>query len=196
MSNDAFDSLKRLVKSIVPLTEAEWDMAVPMLSTRTLNKNDFLVRSGETCNDIGFVVKGLMRKFYVNSEGDEFINTFMCENQFTAPYESMLQGRVADANLQAVEKTDLIVFNFQGFQNLSKTNLNWKEMRLRMTEMILIQKEKRQVRLVMNSATERYEDFLRDHANLVDRVPNYQIASYIGITPEALSRILRKMKSQ
>jgi CRP-like cAMP-binding protein len=190
-NQDEFKALKKFVEQWMVMPEEGWNVVIPLLTIRHLKKGEFFVRAGEQRREVGFVVRGLIRKYYSDDEGSDFTTALLSEGRLAAPYEFLLSNQPNEASLQAIEDTSLVVFNYDQFQEFAQNHILWKEIALKVAQFIVLERERRQVRLVMASATERYEDFLREHANLVGRVANYQIASYLGITPEALSRLLR-----
>jgi CRP/FNR family transcriptional regulator, anaerobic regulatory protein len=186
-----FPSLLAFVNSLAAVPEADWSGVLPLLERRRLLKGDLFVRSGENRREVAFLENGLVRRFGWDSEGREFTYGFACEHELVADYDSLISGRPALVNIEAVEESLLVAFSYDAFQAVARENIHWKEVSLRMAERILLWRERRQSILLMKSAKERYADFLASHPRVADRIPRYQIASFIGVSPEALSRIAK-----
>lgn len=154
-----------------------------------IRKHEYFLMAGETPGYVGFNVSGLLRYYYIDKNGTEITKHFCFENTCVLSYGAFLQQIESKYFIQALEDSQLFVIDYQTYQNLLSTNICWQVAARKIAEMLFILKEKREAELLLNDAQERYLVFLKDYPNLENRLTQYHIASYLGITPESLSRI-------
>ncbi|MBP1747020.1 MAG: cAMP-binding protein [Deltaproteobacteria bacterium] len=192
--------LKKLGDSmnfVADIPREEQDKLLKRLNSITIKKNEYFLRAGDVPQRIGFNVSGLMRLFYIDSNGTEFIKHFCMENTLAISFSAFLLREESKFSIQAIEDTKLLTINYKTYREILDSHVCWQIVSRKLAELLYIIKEKREYELLMNSAQERYLQFLEDYPNLEERLNNYHIASYLGITPESLSRIrtnLRKNK--
>jgi CRP-like cAMP-binding protein len=184
--------LKKFISTIIDLGEEEWTLLLPLLSKQTLKKNEFFVRAGEKREVVAYIRRGLIRKFYIEASGEEITNGFAWEGQLAAPYESLLSGEATHSSLIAIEDCSLITLDYQAFSQLAQERMLLKELALKIAERVIVAKEKRQLSLLSSTPTQRYQAFVSENLSISKRISKKHIASFIGITPETLSRIIRK----
>jgi CRP-like cAMP-binding protein len=136
---------------------------------------------------------GLFRLYYTTPDGAEYNKNFCGQNEFVASYSSLLMNKPAYFSIQALMDGELLVVRFQDFEALCDRHACWEKLGRKISERMFISKEKRERELLMYSAEERYRQFLGQYKHLENRIPQYHIASYLGITPVALSRIRRRL---
>src|SRR5690625_5250024 len=171
----------------------EWDFFRTLLQIKTIQKNNYFLKVGDNVPFIGFCVEGLFRLFYNTIEGNEYNKSFCSKGDFVTCYSAILQKKTATFSIQAVMESTLIIIPYQAFTKLFERHICWVIIAKCIAEQLYLNKEMREQDLLLLSAEERYLKFSRDYQHLVDHIPQYQIASYIGITPVALSRIRRKL---
>lgn len=152
------------------------------------NKKEFLLKEGNICSFIGFVESGIIRSFLKNDEKD-FNNDFYFPNSFATAYRSFLTQTPAFSSLQALTDTTIRYITFTQIQELQKNSDSWLKFGKHIAENFFINKCKRETSLLKNSAKERYDILLKTHPEIEQFIPQYQIASYLKIEPESLSRI-------
>ncbi|MBK8946081.1 MAG: Crp/Fnr family transcriptional regulator [Ignavibacteriae bacterium] len=157
------------------------------------SKGEFYIREGETPNKIGFITKGLMKYYYIDLDGNEWIKYFSGENSFTASYASFLYQFPSLYFIEAIEDTTILSINFDTYiKNINSSNL-WCTIARKHTEKIYYEKEKREASLLKESGSERYANFLKEFSQLSNRISLKDTASFLGLTAVSLSRI-RNMK--
>ena len=161
-------------------------------NTKYFNKGDILQRKGERCSKAFFVKKGLLRSYTIDVKGKEHIFMFAPETWVVADIESQEFNQPAKLFIDCVEKSEVIILNrsllIKSEQNIDqlKKNVNLLSRRVAVLQ-------RRVIMLMSASAKDRYELFLESYPNISKRVPQKMIASYLGITPEALSKIRGKI---
>jgi CRP/FNR family transcriptional regulator, anaerobic regulatory protein len=195
--NNNIDSLHQLqyfFKQLVPgFTSESWETTAGVLSVRNFKKGEFLVREGQVCNYVSFINKGLVRLYHIVN-GREKVICFAAENEYTSEYRSFLNRMPSDSFVQALEETEVVEMSYHDLQMLyakvPEANLIG---RLICEQMFQLISDTSQNKMRENVA-HRYRRLIQDTPWLIQRVPQYMIASYLGITPEALSRIKSKTR--
>jgi CRP-like cAMP-binding protein len=160
----------------------------------TLKKSDFFLQSGEKCQYLGFVKKGTMRSYYINENGDDISFIFHFDNQFFADYESILCNSVSYLNIQAMEDSELLLLDKNDLQNLYEKEMYWQKFGRLMTEKIYLDTKKRLENLLYYSPEKRYTNLLEENPLVFEKIPQKYIAGYLGITPQSLSRIRKRIR--
>lgn len=183
------------LRSLVTLTECEAIEVVGLFQTLTLYQNDFWIRAGDIPQTIGFVVSGILRLYCADAKGNEFTKSFCAENSFVAAYSALLLKQPSHLYIQALEDTRLLVADYLTYRSLSESYLSLQRLNCRIAESLFIKKERREATLLFDDAKTRYLNFLEEYPGLEARLKQYQIASYLGITPVSLSRVRAQLKS-
>ena len=176
-----------------PIPKEEWIKLESIISLKNFSKGDHMAKPGDDFTKFAMVLKGLFRLYYIGDEGREYIKAFRAEGEMAAPYAEILQQTATRTFVEAMEDSEVLMVDFDDFKKLSIDHDCWIQVRLNMAEELFIQKEQKEFDLLQLSAGERYKSFLKTHGHLVRRIPQYHIASYLGITPVALSRIVKKI---
>ena len=190
---------ERIIKSIsthIKLSSEEENLIETFWIEKTLEKGDYLLRNGEICRTDNFVVNGTLKAFYINSKtGEEEILYFAIENWWATDIESFQKQRPSIYNIQAIENTTLLQIHYDSFQEMLKQMPKLERFFRIILENYLGSLQKRIILNNILDAEQRYLDFLNNYPKISDKVPNYLIASYLGITAEFLSRIRKKIKA-
>ena len=156
--------------------------------TKQFRKGDILQRSGEKNSLAFFVKKGLLRSYTIDKKGKEHIFSFGSEGWIIADIESQEFDKPTDLFIECIEDSEVVVFDHKSFKLADLTKDQLKENAHLMARRIAVM-QRRVLMLLSASAKERYDRFLETYPNLPNRVPQRMIASYLGITPQALSTI-------
>lgn len=170
-----------------------WETVLPLFREVSYKKGELFVRAGDVPTKIAFIAQGLMRIYFISEDGKQFNKSFLAENEFITALSGAILGEPALVSIQAMEPTELLTINFSELQKLYEQFNYWQAIGRIITEQIFIRKEKREGQFLLSSAEERYRSFRKESPNLENRIPDYHIASYLGITPVALSRIKKQV---
>lgn len=181
-------ALKDLFKSLAPFTDEELFEAQHLFTTILLKKEEFFSKAGRISDRIGFVQSGLLRSFFTIN-GKETTSFFQTADSIAVALASFLQMKPALENIQALESTELIVISRKDLLDLYNENWKWQQVGRIFIEQYYIKMEQRLIILQSQSAQDRYEYFLQEYPELIQSVPLYYIASFLGMSPETLSRI-------
>jgi len=165
---------------------------LPFLSVKQIEAGEYFLRQGRTCKHLAFIEEGLMRLYYLN-DGKEVTTCFCKENTITCSYKSLITNTPSEIAIQAIESGTLIVFSYDSLKKLYEKDLFWQQVGRLGAENEYINTECHNRFLNDLSATERYEQILKEDADLLQRVPLNYLATYLQVAPETLSRIRKKI---
>ncbi len=186
------DRLKASLSQLSDIPQAEWAYASRFWSERTFERGRHLVRAGEAMNDAYFIIKGLVRYYYLTEEGKAFNKHFATAGDFAASMHSFVLQEPCPFFIQALESTDTIVLPNDRLRQLFERHACWERLGRRIAERLALLKEDREKAFLLDSLQVRYSYFLETYPDLVHRIHQYHIASYLGVTEVALSRIRKK----
>jgi CRP-like cAMP-binding protein len=186
------NELKIYLDKLVHFTESEMEIFVSLFSEQQLKKNEYLAIEGEHSTKLAFLTKGVMRAFYRNNEGNEYNKTFFTNFNFVGAYSSLVTGHKNLINIQCLTNCTVQITQFKKITKLYDEYPKIERLARKLAENKFAIKEKREIELVTMEASERYEIFRKEHPNLENLIPQYHIASYLGVTPTQLSRIRSK----
>ena len=186
--SEPLTTLSKTIQQIVPLTEIDTTLIAALFQPLLLKKGEYFVQQGQVCHHVGFIHAGVLR-YFINQDGDEKIYDFGLENDFACDYESFLPQRPCRRSIQAIEDSGLLVISWANLQRLF-TELSYGERFGRMAiEQIFVKTIGQLVSLYTDSPELRYQAFLETYPTLSNRITQYQIASFVGVKPQSLSRI-------
>ena len=184
--------LYKYLNSISPLRDNTWEKVEPLFSETTIKKGDYFIDEGETAKQIGFLENGIIRAFYRNNEGKEYNKHFFVAHNVVGGYSSLITKSPNKINQQALTDCKILVANYAEVTKLYDLFSDFERVGRRLAELYYVDKEQREIEIVLLNADERYLIFRKEYPQLEQLIPQYQIASYLGITPTQLSRIRRK----
>jgi CRP-like cAMP-binding protein len=184
--------LKYIKEKSIDITNEQLDFWVSFFISRKLRKNTFLLRDGEVCKYTAFVLSGCLKLYSIDNKGKEHIIQFAPENWWISDMDSFTKGTPSQYFIETMEDSDVLLIDNPSFQKVLK-----KVPAVALFFQGLMQNrqtvtQKRIISSVSSSAEEQYFDFLKTYPSLAQRLPQHDIASYLGITPESLSRIRKQ----
>jgi len=190
------DQLIQSISKYVDLSSEEEKLIDFFWTEKTLEKGEYLLRNGEICRTDNFVANGALKAFYINPQsGREEILYFAIKNWWATDIESFQKQKASIYNIQAIERTELLQINYNSFQKMLFEIPKLERFFRIILENYLGSLQKRLITNNTLDAEQRYFTFIENYAKIADKVPQYLIASYLGITAEFLSRIRKKHKS-
>lgn len=184
-----FDVLRTHIEKFIKLSNDEWELLVPSLQTKKISKHGFFSKEGKICREIGFVVAGSMRHYYLKN-GEEKTTYFYFENSLVTDYISCLTGTPGLLSIEALTDCSLIVFPYSALTMLYQKSHTWEKFGRMIAEYVAAGLEDRMTGLLLLSPEERYQQLLTGNKQkILERIPQHLIANYLGITPVSLSRI-------
>jgi len=184
------------IKQYVDLTPDEESALLLNVKLKKFQKGQFVVENGEVCKYENFVLSGCLRSFYIDNEGQEHVIMFAVENWWTADLGSFITQKSADLNVQCLEDSELIQIHYNDLQKLYLEIPKLERFFRIIVQKAFVAAQKRIFNNFSMEAMERYIQFREQYPNIEQRVPQYMIASYLGITKEFLSKIRNKLAAQ
>ncbi len=189
-----FDSLLEALKKLVRVDIQDFEIFSKDLQHVQLKKNEIWEQEDKISHFMGFVKSGLLRQ-YSNKDGVEFTTNFFMENDFAGNYVSYETQTPSTTITAALEPSELFVIPFSVLQAYHRSIPSTKEAADLIGKTKLLQVHERNSSLLMNTPEERYYQLVKEKPALLNRVPQYLIAQYLGIRPETLSRIRKRHKN-
>lgn len=189
----AAHDLQKLLNTIVPIPDGEWEWLAARFDCREYAAGDVLFRPGEADASIHYLHHGLVRYFYLSEDGKERNHSFAAEGNLVGCLPAYIGAGPCTFTVEALEKTTSIVIPSDIIKTIDNRHMCWSQFKLRLMEHVAIRKEEREAEFLTNTAETRYRNFLTRYTALVDRIPQYHIASFLGITPVGLSRIRKRV---
>ncbi|WP_233244096.1 Crp/Fnr family transcriptional regulator [Allotamlana fucoidanivorans] len=173
----------------ISLTDHEVTLLKSKLVYRKYLKGQFILQQGDVCKYACFVVSGCTKTFHVDEQGLEHIIMFSIEDWWTSDMGSFITQTPADFNVQCLENTELIMFSYDTIEELYRQIPKLERFFRQIIERAFVASQKRIIRSFSLSAKERFLYFRNQYPKIEQRIPQYMIASYLGITKEFLSKI-------
>jgi CRP-like cAMP-binding protein len=190
------EHLYQYLNKLNPITEETLKKLFPLFQERTLRKNDYFIKDGEYAREIGFLTHGVLRGFYRDSEGVEYNKHFFTPPSFIGGYASLITEAPGQINQQALSDAIILVADFSALISLYDSCPDLERAARKLAEHFFVQKEQREIEIVRLDADKRYLIFQQEYPDLENLIPQYHIASYLGITPTQLSRVRRKFSGR
>lgn len=184
-----YDRLHQHISRLASLTDDEFAFLKTLFIPKKLRRKHDLLQAGDVCKSIAFVEKGLLRAYTVDAKGVEHILQFAPEAWWISDLYSYLTGEPSDTQIDALEDSELLLLERVNM-DIMVENIPKMERFFRITlQNNYIASQRRIKSALSQSAEEKYADFIHRYPDIVQRVPQHMIASYLGITPAFLSRI-------
>lgn len=184
--------IREYYERIVKLQESEWDFIAAHFDRKVFNKNAIITRQGETESYLSFIETGIVR-FYIPDNENELTFNFSFEKEFTCAYDSFLTQTPSDYELQALTETVVWQISYADLQKIYAQTKVGNYLGRFASEELFLSKSQRELSLLKHNAKERYLKLFTEQPNILKFIPLKYIASYIGITPQGLSRIRRQI---
>ena len=189
--------LKLKLESYSEISMKSWSLIASIIKFQELEKDEILLRNGQIAKNIHFVCKGALRAYVTDYDGNIYNKNIFLETDFAGSTVSYLQNTPSNFTLEALENTLLISLDYKKYRQFIDNNIDLKNFYIAYLENNwIIEKEQREVSLVMDNATERYLELLSKHPKIDQRIQQLQLASHLGITPTQLSRIRKELKKK
>lgn len=180
------------IQSFIDLNPKEIDCIKQLFKEKQVKKGEFFLAEGQVCKQVGFIVNGLMR-YYINHNGEEKTYAFSQENNFICNYENFLPQTPSTKIIQALEDCEILQISFTDLQIFYKTVSKGERFGRLVIEQVFIQLLQDLSSFYTDTPEYRYGQFVKRHPDLQQRISQYHIASYVGVKPQSLSRIRKRI---
>ena len=181
------------INKYVALTSEEEAILLSKVSYRKYLKGQYVVQQGDVCKYSGFVISGCTRTYYVNDEGEEHIVMFSIENWWASEIGSFVTQSPSDYNVQCIENTELIQLSYTDQEELFKAIPKLERFFRLILEKAFVASQKRIIKSFSLTAKDQYLQFKIQYPEVEQRIPQYMVASYLGISKEFLSKIKNQL---
>lgn len=187
-----YTELINVFEQFTELTDADHKVLQEIFIPKTLKKKEHFLVQGQRNNKAAFIRKGLVRYYVVKNDEDSTLE-FSQELEFVADFPSFVQRGESNQYIQAVEDCELLVTDYDGIQRIYNEISNGNLIGRLVMEHRFVHMMNQLLSIYMHNVEDRYKHFVENYSSIAQRIPQYLIASYIGIKPESLSRIRNRM---
>lgn len=191
-----YDLLFKKIAEHVELTEEEEAFCKTLFIPKKLRKRQYLLQEGNVCKYTAFVEKGILRTYSVDEKGNEPTLQFAMEGWWTADLYSFFTGEPSVFNTEAIEECELLLITSEFWEVLLKKIPILERYFRILIQNNLIATQRRLLGAISETAEEKYLNLIQNFPGCLNRVPQHMIASYLGITPETLSRVRSNLATQ
>lgn len=193
LENEAFIALKNAMDSYAPISHKTWQNLRTFCKFKTLPKHHILYPCAEVPQSFAFVHTGLFRVFTNDHDGGEYNKKFFDAGSFPGSMAALLTSSPSQFTVESLEPSSIVIIDFGAYRKLLLETDDLKLFHIYYLEKNwLLEKDAREVEIVQENASQRYRRFLAEYPSIGSRIPQYHIASHLGITPTQLSRIRKK----
>ncbi|KQT23284.1 cyclic nucleotide-binding protein [Chryseobacterium sp. Leaf405] len=188
-----FDTLLSHIQNKVDVTDEQKSELQSFFNYKKLRKKQYLLQEGDICKQLSFVSKGLLKSYFLDEKGSEHINMFAFEGWWISDFNSFINQEKAVLTIDAIEETELLMISREDYENLMiKIPVMDRYFRI-LYQNSLITKDYRLIVSNSFTAEEKYTQFVQKNPEVIQRIPHNLIASYLGLSPETVSRIRKKI---
>ncbi len=196
LNDSHLELIYQRICSISPIPNDVWKkLPRSFFSLHELKAGHYFIKEGKVATNLGFVLSGVLKEYYLTKKGDEYIKSFNFPGDFTGSYYDLLSGLPSTCSIRAIQTSVIAIANFNHFQDLLDSNPHWQRFGRVIAETLFVKKARREFELLTLSAEERYRNLLIARPNIEEELSQIHISSYLGITPVSLSRLRKKLRS-
>jgi CRP-like cAMP-binding protein len=189
------ESLSKHINTFVQTSEESLFEFLTLFEEKVICKKDYLQKSGQSSKYLYFVLEGCFRSYFIDKKGVEKILNFAIENWWITDFDSFLNNRPSQLYIQALEASTVLRIHRDKLDNVLNETLAINKYFRIIQEKVRVSDQRRMQYIFELTGQELYDHFCQSNPAFVQRIPQYMLASYLGITPEFLSKI-RKMKAK
>jgi len=183
------DIFRKYLADKITLIDQEFELIESAIVFKKLRKRQYFLQEGDVCHFSAFVCKGLLRYYYVDKKGQEYIMQFAPENYWISDRESMASGVPSKYNIDAIEDSEILLLKKEDFEMIRKTIPAFNDfVNETLKKNVMVLQERIHVSISL-SAEEKYSNFISKYPAINNRVPLHMVASYLGVSAETLSRV-------
>ncbi len=190
-----FERLLENINRKIQLNDQEQELIKPFFTPKKIRKKQYLLQEGDLCEYTAFVEKGMLRSYLIDEKGNEVLLQFAPEDWWISDIYSFLTGELSSQNIDALEDSELLMINRSNYEQMLHHVPKMERYLRILIQNNLIATQRRLSSKMTLSAEENYKQILKEQPSLIQRVPQHMIASFLGITPETLSRIRKQLST-
>lgn len=178
---------------IAPMKEEDLEILPSIIQKKKIKKNDHLLKEGEIAGNVYFLINGFFRMYYIDFHGNEINYRFTDKNNFLVDYKSFLTQKPSHFYWQAMKDSELLILPYQEIQNAYASSAAWNNFGRLMAEQVYLQINERVELLLFKRPEERYLYLQTKYPLLFSQVSQFHLSSYLGVKPESLSRLRKRI---
>lgn len=186
---NTFESIKTHIDSVIKLEDKEWSSLIDIIEVMSIRKNEFFLSKNQICDSIAYLNKGTLIYYQTLDNGNDITTDFAFEGDWVTNNHSRLNNIPSHLNIKAIENSDLLVVKQKDLLDLYDRIPKLEKLGRLLMEHAYVKLVQLSIDLQTLSATDRYLKLLGDYPEIINKVPLYHIANYLGIAPKSLSRI-------
>lgn len=187
------NTLKSLISAMVSMSETDFEPLDKITLAMQVKKGAYLLEQGQICRHIFFLEKGFFRMYYVDPKGNQINYRFTGEGNFFVDFQSFLTQKPSGYYWQAMQDAQVLAFKYRDVQTIYQQSCNWERFGRLMAEQVYQQMNLRVEMMQFLTPEQRYVHLLETQPELFNQVSNFHLSSYLGIKPESLSRIRKRL---
>ncbi len=185
--------IEKKYAELFDIDATRWNELMQYASVQTIKRNDFILKEGQSCFHLGFIKRGALRTFYIDDKGNDASFLLQIDHDFFGDYESIILKEPSKLNIQALSDTDVILLHMPELEQLFQTELFWMQYSRKIANKVFLDAKRRMEELLYYTPEQRYLNLLKRSPKIFQKVPQKFISSYLGITPQSLSRIRKRL---
>ncbi|NIG54821.1 Crp/Fnr family transcriptional regulator [Chitinophaga sp. Cy-1792] len=188
-----YELIDQFTDKCISLTPEEREYFHGLLKFKRVRKRTYLLQEGEICDFEAFIVKGCVRTYFLSEDGTETILSFAIENWWVSDLYSFTEQKPSNMFIETLEDSELLIIDYKSKEELYKRIPKFETLFRLLVQRSLFALQRRFHSLVSQTAEQRYVAFMEKYPDIVQRVPQNQIARYLGVSPEFLSKVRNSM---
>jgi CRP-like cAMP-binding protein len=189
--------LNGVLENFAGLSKTDIAVSLTFWQTRHIKKGDFFNMQSFVCTDLALIVKGVFRVYFIHPKTEDERNMyFFSESQFLVSFRSFITQYPCYYYIQAMEDAEIFSISYTNLQYLYSTPTGWEKFGRLIAELFFNYSQSRTEEFLFNTPEERYLKMIKEHPNIIDRVPAYHISSYLGVKNPSLTRIKKRVLQQ
>lgn len=184
---------KQLFSELLEMTVQRLDELLEVGETVVYKKGDKIAFPRDVCDKLGVIVDGAIRTYAVNDKGQEISYLLQVNGSFFGDYKSYISGSKSELILEAILDTEALLFDKKSIDTLCDRDVFWLKFSKKMSDVAFLEAKERLDDLLFNTPEERYNNLLRKSGEVIQKIPQKYISTYLGITPQSLSRIRKRI---
>ncbi|MEO5888950.1 MAG: Crp/Fnr family transcriptional regulator [Ferruginibacter sp.] len=190
---ESIGAIKKFIGAVAPMEETDMELLPSILEYRQVKKNEYILREGEICKNVYFLTKGFLRMFFVDYNGNEVNYRFTFDNNFFVDFQSFLLQKPSHFFWQAMQDSELLILPGTEIKQLYATSPAWNNFGRLVAEKVYLQMNERVEMLLFMTPEERYNHLMATQPEIFSMVSQFHISSYLGVKPESLSRLRKRL---
>ena len=186
------DGFERLLKKPIK----DWHSIAQTFHSQQFASQEHWVKAGDYCQQICYILAGLLRVYYIDADGNEVNQHFYQGGEVLSPISSIINDEPCQYYIQALEPSKVMLANTTELYDRQADNPEWLSLELTILQNVFVKMARREAQLLLGNGEQRYKWFCKHYPELSQKLPQYHIASFLGITAVSLSRIRKKMKAE